>query len=271
MNRFLSRSVITPRTNHGRQAFFALSPPTVLYSNNHLLAVNKPAGWHSIPNTDGMHKKCLLTWLKCASLGGGSRRDFLMPLHRLDQPCTGVLLLAKTSKAASRITKQWKRHHVTKEYQCVLPSCNAMKALKGNSAPTYDECWYELKGLWKPSRKVGSVTMIPVKCSDDYTSSSAANLRLCTIEWRHVETMGKHPVVLVKTREGSRHMIRALLSQVGGAPICGDLRYGALHALPDKSVALHASRVTLPDSLVLPLDQYEFDALLPTQWKSWFR
>jgi hypothetical protein len=42
-------------------------------------------------------------------LGGGSRKDFLKPLHRINQPCSGVLLLGKTSKAASRITTLWKK------------------------------------------------------------------------------------------------------------------------------------------------------------------
>ena len=106
-----------------------LPPPTILYSDNHLVAVNKPAGWHSVPNlpkqrkkggtkhrniedTDAAitinSKKCLLTHLQQRGLGGGSKKDFLVPLHRIDQPCTGILLFGKTSKAASRVTKVWK-------------------------------------------------------------------------------------------------------------------------------------------------------------------
>ena len=69
-----------------------LHPPTIIYSDNHLLVVNKPPGWHSVPNTpkhgksngscgEGETKKCLLTYLKTNKLGGGSKSDFLIPLH----------------------------------------------------------------------------------------------------------------------------------------------------------------------------------------------
>ena len=87
-----------------------LERPEVIYSNNHLLVVNKPAGWKSQPGNGGgsssssaIDPKCLLTYLKSQSLGGGSNKDFLIPTHRLDQPCTGVLIFAKNGKAASRV------------------------------------------------------------------------------------------------------------------------------------------------------------------------
>jgi len=99
-----------------------LRRPTTLFTNHHLLIVNKPAGWRSIPTHDAHDSKCLLTYLKRKGLGGGSNKDFLLPVHRLDQPCTGVLALAKNSKAASRIQKAWARGEVLKEYLCVVES-----------------------------------------------------------------------------------------------------------------------------------------------------
>ena len=99
-----------------------LRRPTTLFTNHHLLIVNKPAGWRSIPTHDAHDGKCLLTYLKRKGLGGGSNNDFLLPVHRLDQPCTGVLALAKNSKAASRIQKAWARGDVLKEYLCVVES-----------------------------------------------------------------------------------------------------------------------------------------------------
>ena len=99
-----------------------LRRPTTLFTNHHLLIVNKPAGWRSIPTHDAHDSKCLLTYLKRKELGGGSNKDFLLPVHRLDQPCTGVLALAKNSKAAIRIQKAWAKGEVLKEYLCVIES-----------------------------------------------------------------------------------------------------------------------------------------------------
>lgn len=272
------------RRTFASRATLLLPPPTVLYSNNHLLVVNKPAGWHSIPLDNKDSRKCLLSWLKRQYLGGGSRRDFLLPLHRLDQPCTGVLLFAKTSKAASRITQVWKKHQVMKEYTCVLSSKTLLHSLKRASRLAEDDDdWYEIRGIMKRSRKPGSVNMMPFlvesgEYSDEFhsdrgekTASSRNKTRVCTMKWRMHETPGiNYPLIVVQTSEGARHMVRSVLGQVGHAPIAGDVRYGATRALPDRSVALHASRVSLPQSLVLPLDQHEFVTPLPNEWKAWF-
>lgn len=79
-----------------------LAMPQVLYSNNHLLFVNKPAGWITVAHSDNTFEQrmnqCLLSNLKEQSLGGGSKSDFLKPLHRIDQPCTGAVIYAKKWK-----------------------------------------------------------------------------------------------------------------------------------------------------------------------------
>ena len=65
-----------------------LLEPSIVFSNNHLLLVNKPPGYHSQPNESpalGNNSKCMLTKLRSLRLGGGSSKDFLLPMHRLDQ------------------------------------------------------------------------------------------------------------------------------------------------------------------------------------------
>lgn len=258
------------------RGFASLPPPTVIYSNNHLLVVNKPAGWHSIPLDNGKaSNKCLLSWLKRHAFGGGSRQDFLLPLHRLDQPCSGLLLLAKTSKAASRITKVWKKYEVVKEYTCVLTSRRDLDSLERASSARcgHDEdeegSWFELKGVMQRSSKLGSVQMMSLAHNTD--NVTLEKTRTCTILWRRNDaSFPDHPVIIVRTSHGAKHLVRSILAQVGQAPIAGDIRYGAMHPLPDRSVALHASKITLPDSLVLPLDHHEFVAPIPTQWIAWF-
>jgi len=111
-----------------------LLDPTIIFTNNHLLIVNKPAGYHSQPNEalvslntttattihTSSSSKCLLTKLKQGQYGGGSQHDFLLPIHRLDQPCTGILLLAKTSKAGSRMGKAFRDKIIEKDYLCIV-------------------------------------------------------------------------------------------------------------------------------------------------------
>lgn len=269
-----------------RQMSSSLAPPTVEYANNHLLVVTKPAGWHSIPLDYSVRKgftgnrvsdKCLLSWLKQRRVGGGSHGDFLLPLHRLDQPCSGLLLMAKTSKAASRITKVWKTHQVEKEYTCVLSCKDQLDSLQRASTFVIDKDggkWYELKGIMRRSRsnKLGSVTMMPFMDSmDGKESDEISRRRVCSMKWRAIMTVNSYPMIVAITNDGARHMVRSMLAQVGHAPISGDIRYGATTPLLDKSVALHASRVTLPRSLVLPLEKYEFLSPIPSEWDSWFR
>ncbi len=65
-----------------------LLEPTIIFTNNHLVLVNKPPGYHSQPNESpslGNNAKCLLTKLKSMQMGGGSEKNFLLPMHRLDQ------------------------------------------------------------------------------------------------------------------------------------------------------------------------------------------
>ena len=79
--------------------------------------------------------KCLLSYLKSQSEGGGSKQDFVVPTHRLDQPCTGVLVFAKNGKAASRIQVAWSKKQVKKEYWVVVETGDDLDLLKRRSQP----------------------------------------------------------------------------------------------------------------------------------------
>ena len=104
-----SSDVNKPRENSSYQ----LPSPSknIIFSNNHIVLINKPAGFHCQPNESNIDasmnikttsSKCLVTICKKEGVGGGSDGTFLLPLHRIDQPCTGAVLLAKNSKAGAR-------------------------------------------------------------------------------------------------------------------------------------------------------------------------
>ena len=104
------RKLPTTTPNH-------LPKPFIIYQDNHLLVLYKPPGWHSIPNQSKSTpsqtatttnntttaSKCLLTYCQSQKYGGGSQHEYIKPIHRIDQPCSGMIMYGKTTKVASRI------------------------------------------------------------------------------------------------------------------------------------------------------------------------
>ncbi|CAJ1893537.1 unnamed protein product [Cylindrotheca closterium] len=293
--RQLVLGVPTKRMQHGMAAtpqtsYTKLEEPSIIYNDNHLLVVNKPPGWHSVPNPTHS-SKCLLTKLRDMQLGGGSRQDFLLPIHRIDQPCSGLLLFGKTSKAASRITKLWKQKQVQKFYLAAVSSSN-LEYLQRYSVPSKDsDEWFTLQGALesqKEGKQQRTVRIRPLSTAPAGTTaqqSKQQGTRILSVRWKLVEmpllddwvspNNNPHSMIIVQTTDGARHTVRSLLSQVGKCPIQGDLRYGgnntALGVLPDQSVALHAYRVQLDAKLQLgSLSTFEFEAPFPATWKSYF-
>jgi len=298
---------------HSAQHNHDLQRPTILFESNHLLVVNKPVGWHSVPNQGqpSNDPKCLLQYLVQQQLGGGSQRSFLKPLHRIDQPCSGVLLLGKTSRAASRIQTAWK--HVQKTYLVVVPVPHQQQ--QAHLQSSNEDEWKTLSGYmlrrnsphsgttsslssWnhKATKKSGgwSVNMIPASPNNNSNNSSALNMeqyRYCTLDWRCLSVFSlpqqqqQYALLEIQTKQGARHMVRALLASHGLA-VAGDLRYAGATTttttnLPDRSVALHAAVLELPATIPLggggatdagAVRQHErrFVAPIPDTWATYF-
>ena len=306
------------RRNSSKTSTNKLEKPEIIFSNNHVLVVNKPAGWKSQPgdggrqnnsnqSTGSIDPKCLLTYLQSQELGGGSLNNFLSPTHRLDQPCTGVLIFAKNGKAASRVQVAWAKRKVKKIYWVVVEGgenldflISRSKLVKGSGKkPTY-----QLSGMIKGSgggrgrggprgNKGGSVICKPLPPNQASLDEDKSNggFRVCHIEWEHLKTLptSNHStnnvpryLLSVSTDTGAKHQVRALLAFAGGAPIAGDLRYGDNYSnrggrvegpLPDGSVALHARSVFLPTVSLGGMEFLEdkpFTANLPGRWKEFF-
>jgi 23S rRNA-/tRNA-specific pseudouridylate synthase len=304
-----------------KSSLIKLEKPEVIFSNNHVLVVNKPAGWKSQPgdgggqmnsnqNSSSLDQKCLLTYLQSQALGGGSLNNFLTPTHRLDQPCTGVLIFAKNGKAASRVQVAWGKRKVKKIYWVVVEGgengldflISRSKLVSGSGKKPI----YQLSGMLKSvgggkgggsprSNKGGGGTVIckPLSPNQNTLEGDTSNngFRVCHIEWEHLKTLptsnystnAPRYLLSVSTDTGAKHQVRALLGLVGGAPIAGDLRYGDNYSnhrggrvdgpLPDGSVALHARSVFLPTVALGGMEFLKdepFIANLPGRWKEFF-
>ncbi|WP_448381751.1 RluA family pseudouridine synthase [Desulfosoma sp.] len=188
----------------------------VLYIDNHLLAVYKPAGL--LVQGDPTGDPCLLDlakmWIKERFHKPGN--VFLGLVHRLDRPVSGLVLLARTSKAAGRLSALFREKRVEKIYLAVVEGCPKKAS---------DTLIHGLARL-----ETGGVVVHP---------EGASGTQRAVLHYRTVETRGGRSLLAVRLETGRKHQIRAQLAHVG-CPIVGDVRYGASAALAHRAVALHA-------------------------------
>lgn len=225
-----------------------MSQPRVLYEDNHLLALEKPAGMPSVPDSSG--DESLLDWgkryIKEAYEKPGA--VFLGVVHRLDRPVSGVVLFARTSKAADRLTAQFREREVEKVYLAVA---RGDKLGEGGVL----EQW-----LWKDS----AANRVHLATED------REGARAAVTEWRALERRDELTLLELRPRTGRPHQLRVACKSLG-APLAGDLKYGAPEPLPDKSVALHAALLAFTHPT--KGERVELSAGLPSApvWRGWRR
>ncbi len=193
----------------------------ILYEDNHCLAVAKPAGL--LTQGDATGDPCLLeqvrSYLKSRYNKPGN--VFVGLLHRLDRPVSGVLLFARTSKAASRLSAQFREGRIEKTYMAVAEG----------SLPGDEGVW--LDWLRKDSAR-NMVAIVPAGSVDALQAETA--YRVTGVEARSV-------ALELKPRTGRPHQLRVQLA-ARGCPIVGDRRYGATTTLAcglgGHRIALHA-------------------------------
>jgi 23S rRNA pseudouridine1911/1915/1917 synthase len=187
----------------------------VFFEDNHLLAVYKPSGL--LVQGDHTGDICLLDlskrWLKVRYQKPG--KVFLAMVHRLDRPVAGVVLFARTSKAAGRLAAQFRERTVEKRYLAVVSG-----VVPGESGRLINQ----IERINRVSR------LVPAPSA----ASREARLRF-TVLGRDREKS----LLRVALETGRRHQIRLQLAHMGH-PILGDLRYGADRPLPERQIALLA-------------------------------
>ncbi|MDR1757698.1 MAG: RNA pseudouridine synthase [Bacteroidales bacterium] len=192
----------------------------VLYEDNHLVIVNKSAG--EIVQGDSTGDVPLLEkvrqYLKEKYHKQGA--VFCGLVHRLDRPVSGAVIFAKTSKALSRMNDLIREHGMTKIYHAIVE--NDLPQEKGTLVDYMKKNENQNKSYLSPVPKEG------YKRAELYYETAGHSRNYTLVEIRLVT--GRH------------HQIRAQLSHAG-APIKGDLKYGARRSNPDGSIALHACKI----------------------------
>jgi 23S rRNA pseudouridine1911/1915/1917 synthase len=191
----------------------------ILYEDNHLIAVYKPAG--ILVQGDISHEISLLDMVKdyIKKQYNKPGEVFLGLVHRLDRPVGGVVLFARTSKSASRLSVQWRQRSLTKIYWALVHG--KMPRPSGR-----------LTSFLKKRRQKVSLT------DETHKRAQEAALTYSTLFVR-----GKVSLLEVHLHTGRKHQIRVQLA-AEGCPIVGDRKYGAPERREDGTICLVAKSLT---------------------------
>ncbi len=204
-----------------RKEKFNLQGLTVIYEDNHLIAINKPVGSlvHGDETGDETLADKVKQYIKVRYNKPGD--VYLGVIHRLDRPVSGVIIFARTSKALTRMNKMLQEKSIQKTYVAIV-----------SKRP--EELSGKLVHFIAKDEKKNIVRAYASK-------KSGAKEAILTYELKG-ELDGK-VLLEVNPLTGRPHQIRAQLSKIG-CPIVGDLKYGAEYPLPDQSIALHCREMS---------------------------
>ena len=191
----------------------------ILYEDGEVLFACKPAGMPSQP--DPSRRPDLLTALR--------RETPVWLIHRLDTPTGGVMVFARTSRAAAALSRAVSDHGLfIKEYLCILPE--KPRETEGVLAD-----W-----LYHDSRSNRTYAVEPPRDG----TAPRKGVQDAHLSYRLLETAPDGTaLVLVRLHTGRTHQIRAQFAS-RGLPLLGDGKYGSRIKSPH--IALWAARLTVP-------------------------
>ncbi len=178
--------------------------PKIIYEDNHIIVVIKP---HNISVQEDESKDLdMLTIIKDFIKERDKKPGnvFLGLVHRLDRPTGGVMVFAKTSKAANRLCLELKNKQLKKHYFCVV---NGRPQLVKNQLITY----------LKKDEKTNTVSIAP---------QAEEGAKEAMLNYEVLETKNNLSLIDVDLITGRSHQIRVQMSKQLGLPIYGDFKYG---------------------------------------------
>ncbi|CAM3403085.1 RluA family pseudouridine synthase [Marinicrinis lubricantis] len=197
-----------------------MPPLTILYEDNHLLSVVKPPNMPTQEDSTG--DADLLSEVKNDIKVRHQKPGnvFVGLVHRLDRPVGGVMIFAKTSKAASRLSDQIRTHTFKKTYLAIV---------RGEPAADKEELVHYLR----KDSKTNTVHLAKPQEPD---------AKKAILSYVKGPSRNGLTIIAVHLKTGRPHQIRVQLSAIG-FPLYGDQKYGAHVNKPGQQIALWSSEI----------------------------
>lgn len=195
--------------------------PEIIYEDNHLLVLNKPAGM--LVQSDDTGDMSLEMWGRkyIREKYNKPGEAFLESVHRIDRPVSGLVILARTSKALERMHLQFKEREIQKLYWALVVN--------------------------RPEEEEGMLIHWIKKYRDrnivQAFNETVKEGQYAELSYKTIGRIGTDYLLEVKPVTGRPHQIRAQLSKMG-CPIKGDVKYGARPDKNKKLIYLHARSIT---------------------------
>ncbi|MEL7119620.1 MAG: RNA pseudouridine synthase [Bacteroidota bacterium] len=185
----------------------------ILYKNNQLIAFNKPAGIGV--QSDATNDKSLMELAEIYT------KSKVYVIHRLDRPASGVVLMAKNGKALAHLNEQFRNRSIEKRYLALVKN--------------------------KPEKEQGQLVhhlLKNAKLNKSFVvGPDRKNSKEAILEYNTIGNSDFYTLLDVKLITGRHHQIRVQLAKIG-SPIKGDVKYGFNRSNQDKSIHLHAWKLS---------------------------
>lgn len=217
----------------------AVNKLRVLYEDNHVIVVVKEK--NVLSQADNTHDIDMLTIIKkyLKEKYNKPGNVYLGLVHRLDRPVSGIMVFAKTSKAASRLSDQVRKKEIKKTYMAVV------KGIIKKDGDTFVDYLLKLDN---------GNTIVTTK---DKGKESVLTYKVLKRNCEKNETL-----VSIDLKTGRHHQIRVQFAS-RGYPLCGDQRYGK----SDKTqIALCAYKLEFIHPTTKQLMKFEIEKPLDTYW-----
>ena len=211
-----------------------LTKSNIVFEDNHLFIVNKPAG--ILVQGDKTGDKSLIDLVKEYLKITYSKKGniFLGLVNRIDRPTSGIVILTKTSKALSRMNSLIKNREIKKFYWAIINK-------------SFPENEGTLDGWFRKNSKLNKSFIYEKKVT---------NSKFGSLKYTRVKDLEKYSLFEIDLETGRHHQIRTHFSKLG-YPIVGDLKYGAKRSLKDGSICLHSRRIIFEH----PIKKIEIDLI----------
>jgi len=194
----------------------------ILFEDNHLIIVNKPAGMpvQSDISGDKPLRDYVMDYIKEKYEKQGN--VFVGLVHRLDRPTSGVVIFTKTSKALSRLNENFRNKDLQKTYWAIVKS----PLPHSEGTLTHYLVRYPSKNISKAYDK------------------EVKNSKKAILHYKTLQSFDHYSLVEIDLETGRHHQIRAQFTAIG-CPIRGDLKYGSKRPNDDGNINLHARKIKI--------------------------